>query len=246
MTYLIFPAYNEKENLAKILPALYSFLQGVINNYKIVIIDDGSTDGTRDVAKYIKEPVPIYIISHEKNRGIGGVFKTIADFVNRSVTMNDFIIVLEADGTSDYTLIPKIIEHLQNGYDMVIASRYIKEGGYKNFPLKRYMLSLIGNKLLRILSRNRNITDYTIFYRGYRASIIKNGLSACGGNIIKSKTFLANTELLLNLSAMTEKIIEIPFIYSYDKKLGKSKMPVLKTLSEYLYFIAVRLLGISP
>lgn len=246
MLWLMFPAYNEKENLVKLLPKLCVFLKDKVKDYKIVIIDDGSTDSTKNIMETFNTPIPIEIISHEKNKGIGEVFKTGFSAISRMSNSDDLLIILEADGTSDYTLIPELVNKLQSGSDIAIASRYIKGGAYKNFPLKRHLLSLFGNIVLKIVFRNRTIKDYTIFFRGYRLQLLNNALSVYKDKLITSKTFLANTELLLNLSQLTKNISEVPFVYSYDHKIGKSKMPVLKTLLDYIKFIIIKFFRLSP
>ena len=240
MVWLIFPAYNEEKNLKEFLPELYGFLKGKIGDYKILIINDGSSDSTKQIAKHLKNPMPIEVISHETNRGVGEVFRTAFSAIDTMAERDDLAIVLEADGTSDYTRIPEIMRKLENGDDIVIASRYIKGGAYRNFPLKRHMISLLGNVVLRFAFGSRKIKDYTIFYRGYKVSLIKDALAKYKDKLITSKTFLANTEMLSNLMQLTDKISEIPFVYSYDKKIGKSKMPLLKTLFDYLRFLAVK------
>lgn len=246
MLWLMFPAYNEKENLVKLLPNIVSFLKDKIKNYKIVIIDDGSTDSTKNLIEHFKGTVPMEMISHETNKGVGKVFYTGFSAISKMADKDDSLIVLEADGTSDYRLIPILATKLQQGNDIAIASRYIKGGAYKNFPLKRYLISLIGNIILGIVFSNKNIKDYTIFYRGYKMGLIKNALEMYGAKFITSDTFLANTEILLNLTRLTDKITEIPFIYSYDLKIGKSKMPLVKTLLDYLKFLVANLFRKSP
>ena len=243
MLWLIFPAYNEKQNLIKLLPKLGKFLEDKIKNYRIVIINDGSTDSTKNITRDLNMPLPIQIISHERNKGIGEVFKTAFSAINRMSDEGDIAIVLEADGTSDYTLIPKLIERLQKGNDIAIASRCIKGGAYKNFPLKRHAISFVGNFVLRSVFRKKGVTDYTIFFRAYRTGLIKKAVSAYKEKLVTSKTFLANTEVLINLARLTDNITEVPFIYSYDRKIGKSKMPILKTLFDYLKFLIVKAVG---
>ena len=240
MVWLVFPAYNEEKNLAKLLPELDIFLKDKIRDYKILIINDGSSDSTEEIAGHLTGSLPIQVISHPTNKGVGEVFKTAFSAIGQMADRDDQVIVLEADGTSDYTLIPRIVRELQGGRDIVIASRYIKGGAYKNFPLKRHMISLIGNIVLRFAFGNKKIKDYTIFYRGYRAGLIKEALVKYKDKLITSKTFLSNTEMLSNFTKLTDKISEIPFVYSYDRKIGKSKMPLLKTLFDYLKFLMIK------
>lgn len=237
MFWFMLPAYNEKQNLIKLLPKLNKFLKDKVKDYKILIINDGSTDSTKNIMECFNGTMPVQIISHEINKGIGEVFKTGFSAVNRMSGKDDSLIVLEADGTSDYTLIPALIEKLQSGSNLVIASRYVKGGAYKNFPLKRYIISFIGNIVLRTVFRNKEIRDYTIFFRGYKMQLIRRALSIYKDSFVTSKTFLANTEVLIKLTRLTDNITEVPFVYSYDRKIGKSKMPLLKTLFDYLKFL---------
>lgn len=240
MVWLIFPAYNEEKNLLVLLPGLSGFLKDKVSEYRTLIIDDGSSDSTRQIAEHLRSPMQVDVISHDTNKGVGEVFKTAFAAIDRMAAKGDLAIVLEGDGTSDYTLIPEMVKRLEGGDDIVIASRYIKGGAYKNFPLKRYMISLLGNMVLRFALGNKKIKDYTIFYRGYKVSLIKEALAKYKDKLITSKTFLANTEMLGNLTKLTRRISEIPFVYSYDKKIGKSKMPLLKTLVDYLKFLAIK------
>lgn len=242
MVWLMFPAYNEKENLKNILPGLQGFLKDKVSDYRILIIDDGSTDSTKNIASELGGSFPIKIISHNINKGIGEVFRTGFSAFNKEAGTGDILIVMEGDGTSDYKLIPDLIAKLKGGSDIVIASRHIKGGAYKGFPFKRYFLSFFGNKVLKVIFPHKEIRDYTIFFRGYKAGIIKEALSLYKERFITSNTFLANTEVLVNMARLTNNISEVPFVYSYGLKIGKSKMPVLKTLADYLKFMATKAL----
>jgi len=240
MLWLMFPSYNERENLISLLPEIDAFLKNRIDEYHALIIDDGSTDSTRNIREDIKTSLPISIISHEKNKGIGKVFQTGFSEILRVAGKDDLLIVLEADGTSDYSLIPAIVEKLKSGHDIVIASRYIPGGAYRNFPFKRHMISLLGNFMLRAAFMNKKTTDYTIFYRGYRIGLLRKAMSEYRNNFITSDSFLANTEVLVNLFPLTKKIHEIPFVYSYDRKKGHSKMPITKTLIDHIRFVLTK------
>lgn len=246
MVWLMFPAYNEEKNLVKLLPEMCKFLDEKIDKYEVLIINDGSKDATGTIDRFFNPSLPIRIVSHEKNKGIGEVFRTGLSAIGRLAGDDDLLIVLEADGTSDYKLIPAIVEKLRAGSDVVIASRYVRGGAYKNFPLKRHIISVGANFLMRCFFMKNGVRDYTIFYRGYRVDLIKKAISAYGERLTSSKTFFANAEILINLMKLTNRINEVPFIYSYEKKIGKSKMPVLKTFFDYLRFILARKLDTKP
>lgn len=243
MLWLLILAYNEKENLVRFLPELHTFLRNSIPDYRILIVNDGSTDSTTHLEDCLGNSLPIKIISHEKNMGVGETFKTALGALEQSASDTDLAIVMEGDGTSDYRIIPSMASCLDKGSDIVIASRYIKGGAYRNFPLRRYFASLVGNFILRLAFPHKNITDYTIFFRGYRVGLLRKAMSIYGKKFITSDTFLANTEILIHLTSLTPNIAEIPFTYAYEKKMGKSKMPFTKTLFDHLRFIVTEKLA---
>lgn len=234
MNFIFLPSYNEWKNLPRTIEEIKKYLNK--SEYKIVIIDDGSTDGTFDNCKKFFPDVDI--IKHKKNLGIGGVFRSIISYIIEKIDDNSNLIIMEADGTSSPFLIPEMIKKLNNGWGVVIASRYKKGGCYKNFPLKRLILSKGANTLFRFIFPHLKVKDFTIFFRGYRTFYIKKTYRKYRDNFITSEGFCANIEFLIKLiKADGFKISEIPFIYDYRIKKGKSKLKIFKNLKEYSKFI---------
>lgn len=234
MTYIFLPSYNEWENLPETLIGI----KNILNNryhYEIVVIDDGSIDGTfENCQKFFPE---IKVIKHINNKGIGGVFKSIISYLIY-VENNSNFIIMEADGTSNSYLLPNIIEKLENKYDIVIASRYKNGGKYKNFPFKRKILSKTANNLFSLIFFGLGVRDFTIFFRGYKTSIVKQTYKKYKEDFITSKGFCSNIEFLIKIiKGNNLEIFEIPFEYDYKKKKGKSKLKILKNLKEYSVFI---------
>src|ERR1035438_9911326 len=92
----------------------------------------------------------------------------------------DCIFIMEGDGTSDLSVMPEMARRIYGGDDVVIASRYIRGGGYRNFPLQRTWGSNLVNLVLSVFFHVRGITDYTIFYRAYRAEAVQSALGHYG------------------------------------------------------------------
>jgi len=234
MNFIFLPSYNEWKNL----PATIKEIKKEIGNkfkYKIVVIDDGSADGTFNNCKKVFPEVDI--IKHKKNLGIGGVFRSIILYT-MNVENNSNVIIMEADGTSSPSFLPDIIQLLENGIDIVIASRYRKGGGYRNFPFLRLILSKGANILFHSLFPFLKVRDFTIFYRGYKTFCIKNASIKYGKYFITSGGFCSNIEFLIKLVKCNHlKIYEIPFVYDYKKKKGKSKLKIFENLIEYTIFI---------
>lgn len=234
MIRIIIPAYNEAKNLPTVCKSIATHLQ---EPYQLYIVNDGSTDDTTEVTTKLATTNPVRLLTHPQNQGVAEVFRTGYATALADSSENDVIIVMEGDATSDARLLPQMIEKLKTGSDVVIASRYLPGGGYKRFPLKRLILSKGANYVFRILFPIRGVTDYSIFYRGYRVPPLKAAWQKYGDQVITADTFFSNCEILLKLRPYLKKVDEVPMFYDYGHKKGKSGMKIGKNLRSYLKFI---------
>jgi len=234
--YFLLPVYNEEQNIKILILKLYTLMKN--KEYRIIVVNDGSFDNTAKVLNQLKNP-RITIEDYYINMNIGAAFSTgINRALLESKHTGDIVIIMESDQTSEVELISELITQINKGNDIVIASRYKKEGKYINFPLTRRLFSLTANKLMKIYFPIHNVHDYTIFFRAYRISVLKKAVQYFGPfGLIQSKGFVANAELLIKLSFLTPHITEIPFVYDYRKKIGKTKIKILKTINEYFVLI---------
>lgn len=233
MIKLIIPAYNEEGNIEKFIRSSIKSLKK--EALKIYVIDDGSQDKTSIILTKLTKDLPITLLKHPQNMGVAQTFKDGLNLLKSKNTHdNDIVIIAEGDGTSNPKLLPQIVQKIRSGADIVIASRFKKGGRYKNFPFKRMLFSLAANFILKTTFRLKNVTDYTIFYRGYRASLIKKAQQKYGQKLIETEKFVANAELLIKLSKLTDKIAEIPFVYDYGQKKGQSGLKILPNLFSYV------------
>lgn len=236
MIYIVVPLYNEEKNVENVISGIREELAG--EEYKIIAVNDGSFDNTLDKINKLKGK-DLNIVSYLVNMNIGSVIPTgLMKALSDSRHEDDVIILMEGDQTSSVSLVKDLTAGINNGNDVVIASRYQKGGGYRNFPLKRKILSYCANFFLqKIFPINDNVKDYTIFLRAYRAGIFYKLIDHFGQfGLVQSKGFIANAELLIKISLFTNRIKEIPFVYDYGNKLGKSKMKILQTVNEYFVF----------
>lgn len=231
--YILIPAYNEEKGIKKTINDLSLILEGLNEKFKIVVINDGSTDNTEKVLEEYKEAEYIKILKHEKNKGVGIAFKTGFDFINLKAKENDITVVIDADTTCNLNLLGEMIKKIDEKYDIVIASRFRKGGGYRGFPFLRKIVSVIGNFILRILFSVKGATDYTMFYRAYNTSVIKMAYKQYGENFLTCKGFAVNAEILKKLNNQNIKVYEIPFLYDYRLKKSKSNLKIFKTIVEY-------------
>ncbi len=236
MIYFIFPVYNEKDNLPKLVASIRRMMAG--KDYRMVAVNDGSTDGSVELLGELKQD-DLTVIGSVINMNVGAVFSAGIAEVLREAQEDDVVLIMESDQTSEIDLVLPMTEKiLKEGQDIVIASRYLTGGKYQNFPFPRLVFSHCANRLMRAFFPVCRVRDYTIFFRAYRAGVLRQAASYFGlFGLIQSKGFVANAELLIKLSFFTDKIIEVPFIYNYGKKKGASKIQVLSTINEYFVLI---------
>lgn len=239
--YVVVPAYNEADNLPRMLAEVHEVLAGHHEAFQLLVVNDGSQDGTAQVVERLARTMPIGLLHHERNSGIGAVFQTGLTAACAQAEPHDIIVIMEADRTNDPLVLPTMLERVRNGDDIVIGSRYRSGGGYHRFPLFRLGLSIGANLLMRLLFPMAGVRDYTIFFRAYRAGILKQGFAHYAGCLIERRTFACNAEILIKLKALRPRISEVPMHYRYDLKHGRSKLAIPRTISEYLTFmIAMR------
>lgn len=236
MIYFLFPVYNEKDNLSKLLAGIRQMMAG--KSYRMVAVNDGSTDGSLELLDELRQD-DLTIIGSVINMNVGAVFSAGIAQVLRTAQEDDVVVIMESDQTSELDLVLPMIEKIRKeAQDIIIASRYLPGGKYENFPLSRLVFSHCANRLMRAFFPIGDVRDYTIFFRAYRAGILRQAASYFGlFGLIQSKGFVANAELLVKLSFFTDKITEVPFMYNYGKKKGASKIRILSTVNEYFVLI---------
>lgn len=235
MIRIIIPFYNEEKSAARVFESIKKVLG--TKRFIIYAVNDGSKDKTLKILEENKGKYRMRIINHQKNLGVAGAFRSGLEMVNEEAKFGDTILIMEGDGTSEAKLIPEIVEKIENGVDIVIASRYVAGGGYRAFPLLRLILSKMANLILSLRFPYPGVQDYTIFYRGYSAKIIKKGLKKYNKDLIQSKYFTANSEILTKFFKFKPKVEEIPFIYDYSLKRGASGLAIKKNLWQYFKLI---------
>ncbi|MCR4297123.1 MAG: glycosyltransferase, partial [Elusimicrobia bacterium] len=201
------------------IPELEGTFSAIPGPHRFVIVNDGSRDRTAEVAAGLAKDYPVVLASHPVNLGVAKAFDTGLRLALRDAAPEDLIFTMEGDRTNDPACIPEMVRLLRAGRDIVLASRYHPGGSYIGFPLKRRVLSVGANLLARVFFRIPGVKDYTIFYRGYRASALQRALEAYGERFIECRGFASNAEILVKAAkAGPLDCAEVAMIYRYDLK----------------------------
>lgn len=237
---MILPAYNEEEALPLLLERVQESLAESGIEYRVLVVNDGSTDGTAAVVDELKGRMPVSRIDHESNRGLGeavrtGLLRAVAEAEDR-----DIVVTMDSDNTHTPGLIDGMVQGIREGNDVVIASRFRSGARIMGVPLYRRVLSRGGSWLFRIAFPTRNVRDFTSGYRAYRASLLKRAFEVYGDEFVAESGFSCMVDILLKLRALDAIMAERPLILRYDFKYGISKMMVVSTVADTLRLVVSR------
>lgn len=235
--WIILPAFNEAESLPPLLKGIGAIVPR-LSDYTIVVVNDGSSDGTAAVASSYRGRLSLRVVSHGRNRGLARTIETGIRAAVRRAGKDDVIVTMDADNTHSPKLIPRLLRRIDRGADVVIASRYAAGGREEGVPATRRVLSHAIGALLRLRFGLRGVRDYSCGYRAYRAQLLRAAVTRYGGRFIEADGFQVMAEILVKLSPFSPRIVEVPLHLRYDLKRGHSKIRLLPTVTGYLRLLA--------
>ncbi|MDQ1280059.1 MAG: dolichol-phosphate mannosyltransferase, partial [Thermoproteota archaeon] len=160
---LVIPTYNERENIIALIPAVLRIFSEHSISGSIIVVDDSSPDGTGNVVNELSERLGnVILVSRKEKLGLGSAYRT--GFSEALSLGFDGIMEMDADGQHDPLLIPKFVRKLNDGFDLIIGSRYIIGGEIGNWPLERRLISKSASLFVRFLFKSK-IRDPTSGYR---------------------------------------------------------------------------------
>ena len=213
---VIIPTYNEKENIEKIIRAVF----GLEKSFHILIIDDGSPDGTAGIVKRLMSEEfagRLFLVERSGKLGLGTAY--ITGF--RWALERDYEYVFEMD--ADFSHDPKDLTRLYEacaveGYDVAIGSRYVSGVNVVNWPMGRVLMSYYASKYVRLVT-GVPIHDTTAGFKCYRRCV----LETIDLDAIRFKGYAFQIEMKFTAYKLGFKIKEVPVIF-VNRQLGTSKM----------------------
>jgi dolichol-phosphate mannosyltransferase len=211
---VLIPTYNEKENIEKIIRKVFSLAMP----FHVLIIDDGSPDGTADIVKNLQKEFPESLFIEERKGKLGLGTAYIHGFNWALKHAYDFIFEMDADFSHNPKDLPRLREACLNGADVAIGSRYIKGVNVVNWPMGRVLMSYFASVYVRMVT-GIAIQDATAGFKCYRKVV----LQTIQLNKIKFVGYAFQIEMKFTAIKHGFNVVEIPIIFT-DRTEGTSKM----------------------
>jgi len=230
--YVIIPTYNEIDNIGELISRLTRTLDPLNIEYKILVVDDNSPDGTwKKVQEIMENNKHVELIIREKKEGIGAAIKHGIRYVLEK-TNAEYVATMDADLSHRPEDLAKMIRYSRDA-DLVQASRYIEGGKIIGWGPHRKLISWVANTLVRHIYRtglHEHTTNYRIYKRWLAEKIIK---------YTRSKSYEWVIEALLVSIACGAKIVEVPTTF-INRIKGKSKLGLIDILDWFKYIVTFR------
>lgn len=245
MIHFVLPVYNEAGNVDRVVRRIGECVEALGSRYRIVIVDDGSSDGTVDAChRAAAAGHPIEIVSHPDNLGPGAAFRTGFLHVLKDADPGDFVVTMEGDGTSDLGILPRMLRRArEEADDIVLASCYLYGGGIRGTKLHRVLLSHVANGFMKKALGLSGLATLSSFYRVYQVPILQRMADRYGPAFITCSGFECMVEVLYRAAQLGACISEVPMVLDGSRRGGPSKMKTLKTSLAYVRLGTRALLG---
>lgn len=220
---IVIPAYNEQNNIGRCLDELRKTLREKYDiDYEIVVVDDASADQTHQVVRGLMEQDPaIRMVRRTPPSGLGRAIRA-----GLSEVQGDVAVIYMADLSDDPEDVVAYFKKIQEGYDCVFGSRFMKGGKVENYPMAKRIANRIVNRCIQVMFLTR-FNDLTNAFKAYRVSVIQD----CGP--YRASHF--NITLELSLSALIRRyhIAQIPVRW-YGRTWGSSNLNLRAMGRRYL------------
>ena len=211
---VIIPTFNEKENVEKMLRFVFLLPE----KFNVLIVDDGSPDGTAEIVKNLQKEFPDQLFLEERKGKLGLGTAYIHGFKWAIQNQYDYIFEMDCDFSHDPNDLIRLLNACKNSCDVAIGSRYCKGGKVKNWPFGRIMMSYFASVYVRIVLW-LPIKDTTAGFKCYKRKV----LEAIDLDDIRFMGYAFQIEMKYNAFKKGFKLQEVPILFK-DREEGYSKM----------------------
>jgi dolichol-phosphate mannosyltransferase len=210
---VVIPTYNESENIERILHRIHECLPEA----GILVVDDGSPDGTGDLVKTVAAELPdVHLLARAEKSGLGSAYR--AGFAWGLEHGYDACVEMDADFSHDPAALPSLVAPLSQGYDVSIGSRYVEGGTIPKWAWYRHLLSRGGNVYASAVL-GLDVADSTAGFRAYSAAT----LHELDLGRIRAEGYGFQIEMTYRCRQHGARILEVPISF-VDRAAGVSKM----------------------
>lgn len=240
---VVIPTYDESENIARLLPALRSELEGLCSLTRVVVVDDASPDGTARVAEETgrdlrSEDFVVEVLRRPGKAGLGSAYVAAMSWLLEQPCA-DWVLTMDADLSHDPAHLPAFVAASERA-DLVVGSRYVRGAATPDWPRRRRALSTAGNLYAR-LWLGSELTDWTGGYNLYSRRLLEQ----CEPQSLRSSGYGFQIELKRRALAACDRAEEVPVVF-HDRSAGTSKLPRRTILTNLLLVPRLRLDGSRP
>jgi len=220
---VVVPTYNERDNVAKLIQAIHEYLSEAGISYEVVVVDDNSPDGTAEVARSLSSRYSVRVVVRPGKLGLASA---ILDGVR--VSRGRYVAVMDADLQHPPEALPRLVEKVRGGCDVVIGSRYVKGGATPGWSFFRRLVSWGANTLARLLlPRVRGVRDAMSGYFVFRREVVE-------GVELNPRGFKFLLELLVK--GRFNRVCEHPIVFR-PRVRGESKLGVGEVVNYVLHVL---------
>lgn len=211
---VIIPTYNEIENIEKMVNTVF----GLPREFELLIVDDGSPDGTATKVKALQKQYPgkLHLEERKGKMGLGTAY--IHGFKWSLARNYDYIFEMDCDFSHNPKDLIRLLEACENGADVAVGSRYVKGGNVSNWDMKRILLSYFASLYVRMILWI-NVKDTTAGFKCYKRKV----LETIELDKIRFMGYAFQIEMKYSAYRKGFKIVEVPITF-VDRVLGTSKM----------------------
>lgn len=207
------PTYNEADNIERVLRRVHD----EVPDAGILVVDDGSPDGTADLAEKVGVEIPeINVLRRQAKAGLGSAYR--AGFAWGMLNGYEACVEMDADFSHDPAALPALLAPLADGYEVVIGSRYVPGGSIPTWSWHRHLLSWGGNRYASVLL-GLGVADSTAGFRAYASSVLRR-IDLEG---VRADGYGFQIEMTYRAKQAGARIAEVPISF-VDRVAGESKM----------------------
>lgn len=234
--FIVVPAFNEVQNLPELFSGFREIERQLRDKFVLnfIIVDDGSDDGTPEIARKSANELSLEILAHGTNLGPGTAFATAFAHLSKTMSDNDWVITMEGDNTSRHSLIHQMLRRAEEGFDAVFASPYMYGGGLSQTSLLRRFLSSGANLVVKDMLNVQGILTVSSFFRLYRATTLFRLQATFGPGIVERRGFESMVEMTMKMTMLGITVSEVAMRLDSSLRKGKSKMKILRTIFGYI------------